>query len=48
MPKPRWKVRLTAAAEEGFSAIIFSTAEPYGLEQARRYRATILAALLDS
>ncbi len=45
MPKPRWKVRLTAAAEKDFREIVLWTAARFGVEQARRYRATIFAAL---
>jgi toxin ParE1/3/4 len=43
----RWKVRLTAAAEADVHAIVLWMAEHFGVEQARRYRATILAALRD-
>lgn len=47
MPKPRWKIRLSSAADEDFRAIVLWTAEHFGLEQARRYRAAILAALRE-
>ena len=47
MPKPRWKVRLTAAAEDDFRSIVVWTAEHFGFEQALRYRATIFAALRE-
>ena len=47
MPNRRWKVRLTAAAEDDFRAIVVWTAEQFGFEQALRYRATIFAALRE-
>jgi toxin ParE1/3/4 len=45
--RPRWTVRLTAAAEADMRDIFTWTAEHFGIEQARRYRSTILAALRD-
>lgn len=47
MPGPRWKVRLAAAAEADVRAIFLWTVEHFGVEQARRYRATIFAAFRD-
>jgi toxin ParE1/3/4 len=47
MPRSRWTVRLTAAAEADMRDIFAWTAENFGIEQARRYRLTILAALRD-
>lgn len=47
MPRRRWKVRLTAAAEADVRAIFLWTVEHFGVEQARRYRQTIFAALRD-
>jgi toxin ParE1/3/4 len=47
MPRSRWTVRLTAAAEADMRDIFAWTAEHFGIEQARRYRSTILAALRD-
>jgi toxin ParE1/3/4 len=47
MPRSRWTVRLTAAAEADMRDIFAWTAENFGIEQARRYRSTILAALRD-
>jgi toxin ParE1/3/4 len=47
MPGRRWTIRLTAAAEADVRAIFVWTVEHFGVEQARRYRATILAAFRD-
>ncbi|MGO4842826.1 type II toxin-antitoxin system RelE/ParE family toxin, partial [Rhizobiaceae sp. 2RAB30] len=47
MPRQRWRVRLSAAAERDVVGIVLWTAERFGVEQARRYRATILAALRE-
>ncbi|MGV6873864.1 type II toxin-antitoxin system RelE/ParE family toxin [Pseudochelatococcus sp. B33] len=47
MAAKRWRVRLSAAAEEDVLNIVLWTAEHFGAEQARRYRATIFAALRD-
>lgn len=47
MSRQRWRVRLAAAAERDVLGIVLWTAEHFGAEQARRYRATIFAALRD-
>ena len=47
MPRRRWKVRLTAAAEADVRGIFLWTVEHFGVDQARRYRATLFAALRD-
>jgi toxin ParE1/3/4 len=47
VPRSRWTVRLTAAAEADMRDIFTWTAEHFGIEQARCYRSTILAALRD-
>ncbi len=47
MARQRWRVRLTSAAERDILGIVLWTAEHFGAEQARRYRATIFTALRD-
>lgn len=47
MARRRWRVWLTAAAEQDVLDIVLWTADHFGVEQARRYRATIFAALRD-
>ena len=47
MPQQRWRVRLTAAAERDVLGILLWKAEHFAVEQVRRYRATIFAALRD-
>lgn len=47
MARQRWRVRLAAAAEQDVLDIVLWTADYFGVEQARRYRAMILAALRD-
>jgi toxin ParE1/3/4 len=41
----RWHVRLSAAADADFAAILTWTAQRFGTEQARRYRATLMDAI---
>ena len=47
MAKRRWKIRLSAAAEADFRAIVLWRAEHFGVEQAHRYRTAIVAALRE-
>lgn len=47
MARQRWRVWLTTAAEQDVLDIVLWTAGHFGVEQARRYRATIFAALRD-
>lgn len=45
MAERAWRVRLGAAAELDFAAILRWTTEEFGAPQSRRYRDTIIAAL---
>jgi toxin ParE1/3/4 len=45
VPRRRWRIRLSAAAERDFLGIIEWTAETFGIRQAKTYRLTLMLAL---
>lgn len=45
MTERRWRIRLSAAAERDFAAILQWTAETFGARQAEGYREVLVAAL---
>jgi toxin ParE1/3/4 len=45
VPRRRWRIRLSAAAERDFVGIIQWTPEKYGIRRAKTYRRTLMLAL---